>query len=336
MAILASLPGIEVSVIVKEQSLAEYFDDDFDLVLEPITVSNYIQSETGKEFSIKLVVKDPFNLSYPTLGFQIYVDGVKVREPLLRRTKFEQGDGYWESMWSGIKLSTGDDEQNCVEHPFKFSEIHTSTDDDEFDALPTDVPIVGKVGEIVIKLHRRYKGRFIGPKVQQDAPLNEPPSIVHEKALKGQAKSHSIALGEARSSKFSWRFEADFIDGEDHPIAVFRFKYRDRKALQSLLVIPRSPEPEEAPASRTATVEPLEQNTLNIANLNPGARRKIQDFFQMLQSAEASRVPAVKQENQVDRTAVKREREDDAQMEAMRSRKTRKQMGPAFVDLTLD
>ena len=37
----------------------------------------------------------------------------------------------------------------------------------------------------------------------------------------------TCSLGDARASKFSWRFEADFIDGEARPVAEFRFKYRD-------------------------------------------------------------------------------------------------------------
>jgi hypothetical protein len=52
---------------------------------------------------------------------------------------------------------------------------------------------MNKVGDIVVKLHRRDKCHFIGPEVEHDAPLDEPPSVVHEKALKGQAKSHGIA-----------------------------------------------------------------------------------------------------------------------------------------------
>ena len=55
------------------------------------------------------------------------------------------------------------------------------------------------------------------------------------------------------------------------------------EALQSLLVIPRSPE-SEAFESRTATPEPDQQgDALNIANLSPRARRHIQDLFNMLQ-----------------------------------------------------
>jgi hypothetical protein len=125
MAILSSLPGIQVTVCVGGQDAPEHDDNDMEPNPEPNLVSSYIEAETMMEFSIKLIVQDPFDLFYPTLGFQIYVDGVKVREPLLRRVIFEKANGYWESMWGGIKLSTGDDQQNCVERPFKFSEIHT-------------------------------------------------------------------------------------------------------------------------------------------------------------------------------------------------------------------
>ena len=126
MAVLEILLGIEVAVCVDGEPLVEYVDGDFEAGLGSTTVSNYIQSETGKEFSIKLIVKDPFDLSYPTLSFQIIVDGVKVREPLLRRATYEHGARFWESMWNGVKLATGDEEKECIEHPFKFSKITAS------------------------------------------------------------------------------------------------------------------------------------------------------------------------------------------------------------------
>ena len=126
MAILQMLPGVEVAVCVDGEALVEYDNGDFEAQLGSTTVSSYVESETGKEFSIKLIVQDPFDLFYPTLSFQIFVDGVKVREPLLRRTMYEKGTHYWESSWSGVKLVTGDKERSCIEHPFKFSKIDTS------------------------------------------------------------------------------------------------------------------------------------------------------------------------------------------------------------------
>ncbi|PMD38440.1 hypothetical protein L207DRAFT_585338 [Hyaloscypha variabilis F] len=345
MAILSSLPGIQVTVCVGGQDAPEHDDNDMEPNPEPNLVSSYIEAETMMEFSIKLIVQDPFNLSYPTLGFQIYVDGVKVREPLLRRVIFEKANGYWESMWGGIKLSTGDDQENCVERPFKFSEIHTSTDDENLDALETDKSLMNKVGEIVVKLHRRHKSHFIGPKVEHDAPLDAPPSVVHEKALKGQAKSHGIALGQARASRFSRKFEANFMDGEGKPIAVFRFKYRDQKAFRSLLAIRRPAEPHDEPASRTASPEPVQQDIINIANFNPQEKRQIQDLCRMFQSGAVPRAPAVKEENPSARAALKRTRVEDATVEAtveatshqtkkMKKKERPTKGRPTFIDLT--
>ena len=71
--------------------------------------------------------------------------------------------------------------------------IHTATNEEDLKTLRIDFPLMRKVGEIVVKLHRRNKSRFIGPKMQQRVCLNEAPPTVHEKALKGEAKSHGIA-----------------------------------------------------------------------------------------------------------------------------------------------
>jgi hypothetical protein len=49
---------------------------------------------------------------------------------------------------------------------------------------------MGAVGEIVIKVLRRTEAQSVGLKIEQDSLLDGHPSTVHEKALKGEAKSH--------------------------------------------------------------------------------------------------------------------------------------------------
>lgn len=55
MAILKTLPGVEVTIRVKGKALQEYgdkmLDDDFD------TVSRYIEAQSGQTFEIKIVTK---------------------------------------------------------------------------------------------------------------------------------------------------------------------------------------------------------------------------------------------------------------------------------------
>jgi hypothetical protein len=123
MAILDELLGIEVAVCIDEQHLQEYVDDEFHGRPHVNTISTYIKSETLREFSVKILVKEPYVLNCPTLGFQIIVDGVKVREPLLTQKGFEHCSRKWETFWSGIKYPT--EGQNCILRPFRFSKIDT-------------------------------------------------------------------------------------------------------------------------------------------------------------------------------------------------------------------
>lgn len=68
MAVIDPLPGLEVAVCVDQQPLHEYTDDEFHARAQLNMVSTYIESETMKEFSVKLVVKEPYTLDCPALS----------------------------------------------------------------------------------------------------------------------------------------------------------------------------------------------------------------------------------------------------------------------------
>jgi hypothetical protein len=125
MAVIDSILGISVVVCVDEQALAEYDDDNFNADRESNMISKYVQSDILKEFAVRLTIEPPYTMNSPTLGFQIYVDGIKVREPLLRKAVLSRGGGHWESSFNGIKYSTGGQQPDCILRPFKFSEIQT-------------------------------------------------------------------------------------------------------------------------------------------------------------------------------------------------------------------
>ncbi|KAJ8066196.1 hypothetical protein OCU04_005282 [Sclerotinia nivalis] len=88
MAILEAVPGIKVTVCVDKQALQEYDDDELEAVPEgevekyqaSRTVAKYIESRTGKNFRIKLEISKAYRFDSPTVGFFVFVDGVRVRK----------------------------------------------------------------------------------------------------------------------------------------------------------------------------------------------------------------------------------------------------------------
>jgi hypothetical protein len=130
MAVLETLPGIKVSICIDKRPLREFTDDDFqggtlraDLPLK--TISKYVQSAT-KEFAIRLEVQPSFNFDFPTLGFQVYIDGSLVRQPILRQINFKAKKRL-AILVDHVKYAvTEGPEQKPVLHKLQFSKIDTS------------------------------------------------------------------------------------------------------------------------------------------------------------------------------------------------------------------
>jgi hypothetical protein len=130
MAILDTVPGIEVAVCIDKRPLREFEDDDFQAGgitadLASKTVSKYVQSDK-KEFAIKLKVQPAFNFDFPTLGFQVYIDGSLVRQPILRKIDYEAKKPLVILIDRVTYAFTEGSLQRPVQHKFRFSRIDTS------------------------------------------------------------------------------------------------------------------------------------------------------------------------------------------------------------------
>jgi anionic cell wall polymer biosynthesis LytR-Cps2A-Psr (LCP) family protein len=87
---------------------------------------------------------------------------------------------------------------------------------------------------------------------------------------------HSFGAAVPQKSHF---VNSKKLDDDDKPLAVFSFKYRDRKALQSLLIIPRTPSPEPEAADSDGDND----DSFNLANLDPKQRKKLMQVYRDLQ-----------------------------------------------------
>ena len=212
MAILDLVPGLEVTVCVDDHPLEEYNDDE-EVEAQPgeafqhqasRTVSKYVESITDKEFEIRCNVTSAFNMDCPTLFFTVFVDGAKLVSRLIRYKTLAASQLSYAETIKGIDLNING---RLAVKPFKFSEIKTSsvftqlsnlvliwiaTDDAKLDSIKRDSKLVKSIGEISLWVYR--KSEAVRSKIQNPRPGSgtEVVSEVHEKALKGQAKSHRV------------------------------------------------------------------------------------------------------------------------------------------------
>ncbi|ESZ92160.1 hypothetical protein SBOR_7455 [Sclerotinia borealis F-4128] len=258
MAILDSLPGIEVTICVDGEPLLEYENNEDDIEIgidegvdedvtkhqRSVTVKNYIESTAGSFFGIQCSVEDSYRYTgdCTEIGFHQIVDGIR-----LPSYDFVDIDDFFKSGFASTLFIEGaylDSTEGDTLRTFKFVEIRSTHDNDK--TVPTNATTKAlSIGEIEVWVYREMflmedERREVG----ELTALNSEVTVIEE-ALKGKAVSHGTSYGKSEPIDITdWeRFE--FCgDGEDYPIAIFKFRYGSKKDLQALGVIERTPEPE--------------------------------------------------------------------------------------------
>ncbi|KAH9207285.1 hypothetical protein DL95DRAFT_396184 [Leptodontidium sp. 2 PMI_412] len=318
MAILDRVPGLEVTVHVDGQQAQEYDDDEGEpAVLGAVgwyqaarTVRKYVESISDKEFLVQLSLDRSFKFDCPTLSCELSIDGKIVRSPVIYR---KHQDSFTLDI-DGIKTSAGDGKRALLK-PFKFSKIETSTDDAKLKDIKEDSEHMNEVGEIAFRIWRSSEAR---PREAHNYTELAGAKAVHEKALKGQAKSHTTTLGEASRVVSRTVVSCEKLDGVDYPIAIFKFMYRSKDSLKSLLIIKRTPSPD-------LEHIPGPSEFVDVSNLAPEQRQKVAKFLQGLNGRDGGSVTPG--------PSVKRERDDN---EAGGLRKKRNSGKSITIDLTGD
>ncbi|KAG4430282.1 hypothetical protein IFR05_014229 [Cadophora sp. M221] len=326
MAVLECLPGIEATILVEGEALTEYAAEN-DIIIhknpataawqQTRTVTKYIESTTGKTFSLKVNVKAPYKIDCPKVSFSLYVDGQWIHGPLMTKGLYKTGnwsiisEGPTEKLQSGAQVAL-----------MKFAEIQSTDENTESSVLKEDKKVTDRVGEIMIKVHRRSVGKVIESKNKPTFEGLEHSKKYHDKLLAKDGKSHGVALGDTKEVAWSTRWEADYLDGEDFPLLIFRFKYRSAHALQNLHVLPRADSA--GTVDQEATVDSEEDE---LDDLDPEIRERVKRIL-------ARAKGKIKSE-----TKIKRDYSDDEEdvkpVKKVRSNKKR-MTGKTTIDLTED
>ncbi|KAH7391271.1 hypothetical protein BKA64DRAFT_710180 [Cadophora sp. MPI-SDFR-AT-0126] len=262
MAVLATLPGIRVTICVDGDMLKEYpaentpIKHDNPAVIshqESCTVTKFVEATTGQSFTINIAVNEPFEMTSPSVMFHVFADGQIIRKPLMMACAYKNLE--WKRIVEGLPAQVNGSKSTIL--PLRFSKIAYGMAGDDIPKTSIDnhVEIIGKVGEIVVKMYRANSTRTGGLTPSKFAQTDFDTTKYHTKAVVKNSQSHGVSFGAPKLSKAITAFASENLDGSDFPVAIFRFVYRSRSALQSLMVIPASPSPSPSP-SRSPSTEP--------------------------------------------------------------------------------
>ena len=131
MAVHEDLPGVEASICVDGQPIQKFGTDNDEvkhdnhavrLHQETWTTTKYVESQTDKEFTIKLALKEPYIMDCPSLVFKVILDGKFVCAVVWFRTD-TQLRPFWELVIRGPELRTT---SGTTFKPMRFCKIERS------------------------------------------------------------------------------------------------------------------------------------------------------------------------------------------------------------------
>ncbi|KAL2032885.1 hypothetical protein VTO58DRAFT_106057 [Aureobasidium pullulans] len=228
MAILDSLPGVEITVVVDGEDLHEY--QDADMEDEENTVTKYVEAVTGANFTIKIMVPKKFGFEGTCLSFHVLVDGAEAEHPLIQPRHVRRAPK--------VRSVEGARVSNTHIRKFRFTELET-VNDHGF-GLPKDLERVKELGYIRVEVfHKTVKN--ISKRVCKELQKDE--GFISEKAIKGKAISHAHSLDSEQHEDKSTLWKTQPIIGDEGPRGTFLFHYRSKDSLRQMLIIPRTPSP---------------------------------------------------------------------------------------------
>lgn len=201
MAILESVEGFRAEVHVDGKALQEFDDDNGEIdainVADVRTTTKYIEAVTDATFAIVCTFDTGFSIDHPDVLVRIFIDGKRIREKKCSIAELQKRNKVIIRGRLFISVS-----QQLIQH-FQFSPLTTGTSFNSSNPIISqtnksventhgDEKIDKGLGTVSVELHRvQIRGERIDGRTTSGASqpaINEVP----EKALKGQAISHSV------------------------------------------------------------------------------------------------------------------------------------------------
>lgn len=245
------MPAIEphnISIVVNGKALIEY-----DPPVDEVDDSNngekgkvvYVEAAEGIKFEVQ--VRVPGNLYFDTdfMGIHVYLDGDRVHgRAISKRDYYRSQTWRYYGFTTSVKSCASLENNVWVQRDFQFSNLRTT---DATVGLNTLKDIARNAGTISVRIFNAVPTQDARPTESMFQPKSVP-----EKALKGQPIDLVAGLADARPCSAPVTTSRNI----GKALLTCHFKYRSKKALQMLDLIPMTPEP-----------VPLDERPLETLNL---------------------------------------------------------------------
>ncbi|KAJ8066199.1 hypothetical protein OCU04_005284 [Sclerotinia nivalis] len=239
MVVLDKLPNLDVTIQLNGAEVQEYNDDEeVEVGSGPAgkyqalrTVSRYIEAIDGGEFSIKCSASPQFKMDAPNLRIDVLVDGNPSHSILFRPGQIEQ-----HRIIEGpttFHPSSKNGPGRWTLRKFRFSKLDISNEESRLSSLNKDKAEAEKIGTIEVRIWRASAETPVAPRPHPHQQKTSSNNKFHEKALKGQAKSHNVSYSTEIPIPTTKEVQVTKIDGNDYPVAIYKFKYRSKGAMQN-------------------------------------------------------------------------------------------------------
>ncbi|KAL5120469.1 hypothetical protein ACEQ8H_001487 [Pleosporales sp. CAS-2024a] len=251
MAVLDSVPGLEVQIVVHDEALQEYQDRLSANVAEK-SVESYVEAQSGARFQIRYHFTPPFPADRP-LSAHVTIDGQYLDAGIIWPFELFNHQGH---MSRGTLSQVG---QHWMLQPYLFAPIKI-TKDTSFNTSEASKARLKKTG--VITCEFRFIDK-VGKKLPKHCTNKNMPKLppLSEKEMKGNALSHQAILGKHEPDHGTKYHHVDYAD-KGVPFATFHFYYRSNAALKDLHIIERTPDPVDLPVSDDTPVGQLSREQL--------------------------------------------------------------------------
>ncbi|KAI5809649.1 hypothetical protein DFH27DRAFT_535690 [Peziza echinospora] len=223
---MPELKGISCTIHSEGGKFEEYEDDEL-YQEDRSTTSRYINIDgsEGKAFWIQLTCLDKtfvLDRSFDSIRATISVDGTELRTGSAWRSPY---------LPRVLNRNSYNTPSGTVEQTLLFCKLSLS--EEASDSKNVSARNIKSLGEIVIQLRRAKSTHGQNRIIHSTEAKND--TKFHEKNLKGRDISHGVQFGESTTAtNIAW-VHLKPIDKD--PFVQFRFLYRSRKALESLLIL---------------------------------------------------------------------------------------------------